>query len=32
MDEKEPYPALLGIDWALKKNDIFILKAEALFI
>jgi len=25
MDEKEPYPALLGIDWACENNVIFNL-------
>lgn len=30
MDEKDPYPALLGIDWALYNNAVIDLKKETM--
>lgn len=30
MDERDPYPTLLGIDWAFDNNDVINLKKETM--
>nr|KUM49360.1 hypothetical protein ABT39_MTgene3909 [Picea glauca]QHR90354.1 hypothetical protein Q903MT_gene4377 [Picea sitchensis] len=30
MDERDPYPTLLGIDWAFYNNDVINLKKETM--